>query len=161
MSINLLDLRHLRVGTKSEIAAITNIRDGQFSMCTENRTLYTFVLSGAQYLIDNEKVLRSDVSANARWVYANINVPFGYVYDFVVRDWEEDSENDVYVLTIEDPNTVIQTDKTMIQLYDSQSNLVGVSNIGKDENGLYVLTTCTEPDGRFNGRAIIIPTNKV
>ena len=87
MSINLLDLRHLRVGTKAEITAITNIRDGQFSMCTENRTLYTFVLSGASYIIDNEKVLSSSVDTNARWVYANINVPYGYVYDFDIDDW--------------------------------------------------------------------------
>lgn len=159
MSINLLDLRHLRVGTKAEITAITNIRDGQFSMCTENRTLYTFVLSGASYIIDNEKVLSSSVDTNARWVYANINVPYGYVYDFDIDDWVGDGDN--YVLTIEDPNTVIQTDKTMIQLYDSQSNLVGVTNIGKDSNGLYVLTTCADPDCRFKGQAVILPTNKI
>lgn len=159
MSINLLDLRHLRVGTKAEIIEITNIRDGQFSMCTENRTLYTFVLSGASYLIDNEKVLRSDVSQDARWVYANINVPYGYVYEFSDNDWVEDSGN--YTLTVEDPNTVIQTEKTLIQIYDSQSNLVGVTNIGKDANGFYVLTTCKEPDCRFTGRAVIIPTNRV
>ena len=150
MSINLLDLRHLRVGTKAEITAITNIRDGQFPICTENRTLYTFVLSGASYIIDNEKVLSSSVDTNARWVYANINVPYGYVYDFDIDD-----------LTVEDPNTVIQTDKTMIQLYDSQSNLVGVTNIGKDSNGLYVLTTCADPDCRFKGQAVILPTNKI
>lgn len=159
MSINLLDLRHLRVGTKDEIKAITNIRDGQFSMCTENRTLYTFVLSGASYIIDNEKVLSSLVDTNARWVYANINVPYGYVYDFDINDWVEDGIN--YTLTVEDPNSVIQTDKTMIQLYDSQSNLVGVTNIGKDSNGLYVLTTCADPDCRFKGQAVILPTNKI
>lgn len=159
MSINLLDLRHLRVGTKDEIKALTNIRDGQFSMCTENRTLYTFVLSGASYIIDNEKVLSSLVDTNARWVYANINVPYGYVYDFDISDWVEDGIN--YTLTVEDPNSVIQTDKTMIQLYDSQSNLVGVTNIGKDSNGLYVLTTCADPDCRFKGQAVILPTNKI
>ena len=159
MSINLLDLRHLRVGTKAEISAITNIRDGQFSMCTENRTLYTFVLSGASYIIDNEKVLSSLVDTNERWVYANINVPYGYVYDFDFNDWVEDGFN--YTLTVEDPNSVIQTDKTMIQLYDSQSNLVGVTNIGKDSNGLYVLTTCADPDCRFKGQGVILPTNKI
>lgn len=159
MSINLLDLRHLRVGTRAEISAITNIRDGQFSLCTENKTLYTFVLSGESYIIDNEKVLRSNVSNSSRWVYANINVPFGYVYDFDLNDWELDTDN--YILTVQDPNKVIQTDKTMIQLYDSQSNLVGVTNIGKDDDGLYVLTTCAEPDCRFKGQAIIIPTNKL
>lgn len=160
MSLNLLDLRHLRVGTKAEISAITNIRDGQFSMCTENRTLYTFVLSGASYIIDNEKVLESDVSTDSRWVYANINVPFGYVYEFDLPDWVLDAD-DNYVLTIADPNTVIQTDKTMIQLYDTDSNVVGVTNIGKDANGLYVLTTCSDPDSRFKGHAVIIPTNNL
>ena len=159
MSINLLDLRHLRVGTKAEISAITNIRDGQFSMCTDNKTLYTFVLSGASYIIDNEKVLSSVVNENSRWVYANINVPYGYVYDFDLVDWVADGTD--YVLTVEDPHTVIQTDKTMIQIYDSQSNLVGVSHIGKDNNGLYVLTTCADPDCRFKGQAIILPTNRV
>lgn len=159
MSINLLDLRHLRVGTKAEISAITNIRDGQFSMCTDNKTLYTFVLSGASYIIDNEKVLSSAVNENSRWVYANINVPYGYVYDFDIVDWVADGVN--YILTVEDPHTVIQTDKTMIQIYDSQSNLVGVSHIGKDNNGLYVLTTCSDPDCRFKGQAIILPTNRV
>lgn len=158
MSINLLDLRHLRVGTKDEIKAITNIRDGQFSMCTENRTLYTFVLSGSTYVIDNEKVLSSSVSNDARWVYANINVPFGYVYDFDKTDWVLSGNN--YVLTVEDTNNVIQTDKTLIQIYDIYSNLVGVSNISKS-NGNYVLTTCADPDCSFQGRAVIIPTNKM
>lgn len=160
MSINLLDLRHLRIGTKSEISSIVNIRDGQFSVCTENETIYVFVLNGSQYVIDNEKVLSSDVSSDSRWVYANINVPFGYVYEFDASDWVLDDTGDNYKLTVEDRNRVIKTDKTMIQIYDSQSNLIGVTDIGK-EDGLYVLTTCSDPDNRFKGRAIIIPTNKM
>ena len=75
-------------------------------------------------------------------------------------DWVLDAD-DNYVLTIADPNTVIQTDKTMIQLYDTDSNVVGVTNIGKDANGLYVLTTCSDPDSRFKGHAVIIPTNNL
>lgn len=158
MSINLLDLRHLRVGTKDEISAISNIRDGQFSLCTENRTLYVFVLDGADYIIDNEKVLQSSVNENARWVYANINVPYGYVYTFDIQDWVLDGDN--YKLTVEDPNRVIQTNNTVIQTYDSTDTLVGVTNINK-EDGLYVLTTCSDPDCRFQGRVIILTTNKV
>lgn len=160
MSINLLDLRHLRIGTKEEISSIINIRDGQFSVCTENETIYVFVLNGSKYLIDNEKVLSSDVSSDSRWIYANANVPFGYSYEFDKNDWVLDDTGDNYKLVVEDSNHVIQTDKTLIQIYDYQSNLVGVTNIGK-ENGLYVLTTCVDPDCRFKGRAIIIPTNKV
>ena len=159
MSINLLDLRHLRVGTKEEIKAITNLRDGQFSLCNENKTLYTFVLDGEKYIIDNEKVLASNASLKSRWVYANINVPFGYSYSFDVTDWE-DSE-DEYKLTIQDPDKVVQTDKTIIQVYDVLNTLVGVSDISKNNEGLYVLTTCKDPDCRFQGMAVILPTNKI
>lgn len=159
MSINLLDLRHLRVGTKDDIIKITNIRDGQFSVCTENKTIYIFVLNGEQYTIDNERVLPSDFSENSRWVHSNINVPFGFSYNFDIDNWID--SGDTYKLTVVDDNGVIQTDKSLIQVYDSSNILVGVSDISKDGNGQFVLTTCKDPDCRFKGIAIIIPTNRV
>ena len=76
-----------------------------------------------------------------------------------MTDWE-DSE-DEYKLTIQDPDKVVQTDKTIIQVYDVLNTLVGVSDISKNNEGLYVLTTCKDPDCRFQGMAVILPTNKI
>ena len=36
-----------------------------------------------------------------------------------------------------------------------------VSDISKNNEGLYVLTTCKDPDCRFQGMAVILPTNKI
>lgn len=158
MSINLLDLRHLRVGTKTEIKAITNIRDGQFSLCTENRMMYTFVKEGASYgTPDDIKVLSSDVSSSSRWVQVNIDSPYGGVFYFQVSDWVDGGSE--YNLTLLNSN--VFNLKALLQVYDTYSNIVGVSNIGVDNSNNYVLTTCKIPDCRFEGKAVILPTNGI
>ena len=154
MSINLVDLRHLRVGTKSEISAITNVRDGQFSLCTENKIMYVFVSNGASYTTDNVKVLSSAITG-AKWVSVNIDVPYGFVYTFQISDWVDNGTD--YELTVLGSGQ-LQT-KALIQIYDNNSNIVGVSNIGTDSSDNYILTTCKVPDCRFKGKVVLLPTN--
>lgn len=156
MSINLLDLRHLRVGTKDEIKAITNIRDGQFSLCSENRVLYVFVSSGSNYVVDNNRILESDVSSESRWVASGIDLPLGYMYSFILTDWVDG--DGVYTITIPDPYDMYTKKRAIIQVYDSQKTLIGVSDIRRESDGRYTLEVCKDPDCRFIGEAIIIPS---
>lgn len=166
MSINSLDVRHLRADTRADVSAITNIRDGQLTECLENHVLYTFVENGSSLNIDGTKVLSSAFSNNSRWVYSGKFIAFGYSYSFDIPNFiEEDADNYSVILPLDTDPTIstdpLLTSKYIIQLRDSLNNLVDVTSIVIQPDNRAKLIVSKDPDCRFKGTAIFLPTENI
>ena len=66
--LNQHQIRHLSYATILELEAVTTGRQGLICFCDETETFYSFVSSGAGYLVDDTCILSTGSAGNTRWV---------------------------------------------------------------------------------------------